>query len=220
VLLEWSNVIDGAMGLDFMDLPADGFGHGHGSIAGSDKEKGARLGDGSAPIDGGNGEMVEARFAGIAGDASDFSSARVAQIHGLYVMANDRGAGEIGVREGSIHNDGRRAVGFAADFTGEQRDAHGDKVAGGHETVLSYDFGLRVGAAFGELEFGLITEGNSGNADGDSRGVDAGRRAQLFENAVGELAQFFHVAVSPQFMLSWKVRMLAASKPGLTRPSS
>jgi hypothetical protein len=110
------------------------------------------------------------------------------------MMANDGCAREIGVGEGSIHDDRGWAVGFAADFAGEQRDARSGELAGGDEAVLGDDFGLCVGAAVGELEFGLIPEGNSGSADGDSRGVYAWRRAQRFENAVGELAQFFHVA--------------------------
>ncbi len=177
-----------------MDLPADGFGHGHGSVAGSHEEESAGLGDGGAPVGGGHGEMVEAGFAGVAGNADNLSRTGIAQIQGLYMMANDCCAGEIDVSEGAIHDDSGRAIGFAADFAGQQRDTHSGKVAGGNEAVLSDDLGLRVGAAFDEPEFGLIPEGNSGNADGDSRSIDAGRRAYLFENAVGELAQFFHVA--------------------------
>jgi hypothetical protein len=80
MLLERSEVIDRPLGLDFVELLAVGFGHGHGILAGSDQEVSARLGAGSAPVDGGNGEMVEAGFAGVAGDASDFSRARAAQI--------------------------------------------------------------------------------------------------------------------------------------------
>ena len=48
-----------------MDLLADGFGHGHGSVMGSDEEIGAGFRDGSAPVGGGNGEMIEAGFAGV-----------------------------------------------------------------------------------------------------------------------------------------------------------
>src|SRR5260370_25416857 len=110
------------------------------------------------------------------------------------MMADGGRAGEIGVGEGSIHNDGRRAVSFAADSAGEQRDAHSGEVARGDEAVLGDDFGLRVGAAFDKLEFGLISEGNSGNPDGRSTGFGAGRRAQRFENAVSELTQLFQIA--------------------------
>src|SRR6266446_6897871 len=106
-----------------MDLLADGFGHGHGSVMGSDQEIGAGFRDGSAPVGGGNGEVIEAGFAGVGGNTNDGGWARVAQIHGLHMMANDGCAGEIVVGSG-----------------------------------------------------------------------DAWRRAQTFENAVSELAQFFQVA--------------------------
>ncbi len=64
------------------------------------------------------------------------------------MMANHGCAGEIGVGEGAIHNDSGRAIGFAADLAGEQRDAHGGEVAGGDETVIGDELGLRFGAAF------------------------------------------------------------------------
>src|SRR5207245_7054360 len=94
----------------------------------------------------------------------------------------------------AIASHGWRAVGLTADIACKQRNDHSCEIAGGDETVFGDDFGLRVGAAFGELEFGLISEGSSRSAHGDGGGGDAWRRAQSFENAVGELAQFFQVA--------------------------
>src|SRR6266403_2185765 len=108
-------------------------------------------------------------------------------------MANDGCTVKVVVGKSAIDHQSGRPVGLAAKLAGEQRDAHSDKVTAGDEAVLGDDFGLRVGATLNELEFGFISEGNSWNADGDGRGLDAVRGAQRFENAVGEVAQFFHV---------------------------
>src|SRR5207245_645395 len=173
-LFKGSEVVHGTLRLDVVDLPANGFGHGHGSVAGSDEEESARLCVGSAPVDSGNGEMVEAGFADVAGNTDNLGRTGVAQIQGLHVMANDGCAGEIAVSEGAIHDDSGRTIGFAADFSGEQRNAHSREVAGRDEAVLGNELGLRLGATLDELEFGLVLEGYSGNADGDSCGVEAG----------------------------------------------
>ncbi len=194
VLLERREIVGGAQWFDVAKLVADGFGHGHGSVAGAHEEVGARLGDGRAPVGGGNGSSIEAGFAGVAGDADDFGRAGIAQVHGLHVMADHGLAVEIGVGEGAIDDDGGRSVGFAANLAGKQRDAHGGEVTGGDEAIVGDELGFALSAAFEELEFGLIFEGHAGYADGDGGGFDARGGAQSFEDAVGELAQFFHVA--------------------------
>jgi len=94
-------------------------------------------------------------------------------------------------REGSITTTegGRRFAQIHGEPSGMR---NGDKVAGGHETVLSYDFGLRVGAAFGELGV-RFCNGRELGRDGDSRASTPGSRA-VFENAVVNWRNFFHVA--------------------------
>lgn len=194
VLFERSEIEGGALRLDVVNLLADGFGHGHRSISCADKEIGARLGDGCAPIGGWNGRLIEAGFAGVAGDTDDLGWAGITHIQGLYVMANYIRTVEVGIGEGAIHDDGGGSIGLAADFAGEQRDAHGGEIAGRDETVLGDEFRFGVGAAFEELEFDLILEGHAGNAHGDGGGFDAWRGAKSFEDAVGELAESLHIA--------------------------
>src|SRR5207245_7481150 len=100
-----SEVVNGTLRVDGGDLAGNGFGHGYGSGAGSDEEESARLCVGSAPVDSGNGEMVEAGFAGVAGNTDNLGRTGVAQIQGLHVMVNDGCAGGIAVSEGAIHED-------------------------------------------------------------------------------------------------------------------
>ena len=77
VLFKGCEIKSGAHGFGVAKPAADGFGHAHGSIPCADKEVGAGLGDGCAPIGGGNGRLIEAGFAGVGNDTDDFSWAGI-----------------------------------------------------------------------------------------------------------------------------------------------
>src|ERR1044072_4902096 len=101
-LFEWRKIVDRAVRLDFADLFTNGFGHGHGSIAGSNKEEGPGLRNGSAPIDRGYRRMIKTGIAGITGDANDCGWARVAKIVIQQVMADGPRTREVRICGGGV----------------------------------------------------------------------------------------------------------------------
>ncbi len=121
--------------------------------------------------------MVQTRFACVASDAANFGRAGITQAHGRYVMANRRGSLKVNFGESPIHYHGSDASGFAANFAGQQRDAHRLEITGGDEAILRDDLRLRFSAPLEELYFGLVFERRAGDPHRDGGIFDARRRA-------------------------------------------
>lgn len=166
VLFQQSKIVRGAHRIEIAKLAANR--HAHGIVVRAQEEVRAGLSDGSTPIRGENGRVVETGFASGARDPDDFRRAGVAQPHRLRVMANHGGAVKVSVCESAAHNNRRRAFGFAASSAGEQRNVHGLKINGGDKAIFGDEVRLGLGAPFEKLEFGLISERQSRDAPGNS----------------------------------------------------
>src|ERR1700733_6962967 len=103
----------------------------------------------------------------------------------------------VGVCESAIHNNGSSPCGFAAKFTGKQRDAHSLEITGGDKAIFGDDFRLRFIASFEELDFVLVSKRHSGDAHRDGRRFDGRGGVLCFEYTVSERAKFFRVTGFP-----------------------